>query len=474
MSVDMAASRFEVGGSVLARLIPPALVRQVLDEAQVVSRTRRTSAVLGVYLGLACALFSSESVPRVFSKLTGVIGAGGDVVPHASSLNARRASIPALVFHLLFQRLAGAGAQVAASRWRGLLVCAWDGTTLAAPDTADNRALLGSKSNQHGPGAFPRIRLLVLVACGSRTLLDAAVAPVDVGENTMAAGMAGGLRAGMLLLADRLFPGYPLWCRCTGTGADLLWRVSSSIWLPVTRVLPDGSALATWTAPRHLSARTRAAEHLPEQVTVRVVQGWITVTDAGGARRTEPYRLVTTLTDHDRYPAAELLRLYARRWTVELMIKGLKCVQHSPGQTLRSKTAATVHAEAWAYLCIHQVLRLRAAQAAHAAGPDTDIAAIGFTTLVSRIRDTIVRTAGRHGAAAALARLHTATTQDLTPPDIRIRRYDRVAKKPVSKFPSKKPHHGGSVITLDYTIDPYPNHNPQPQPTTTTQTKINP
>jgi hypothetical protein len=464
MPIDGAASRFGVDLSVLARVIPVAMVCEVLAAAQVVSRARRTSAVLGVYLVLAAALFPAASVPRVFEKLTGVFGRGGVAVPNASSLNARRASLPALVFQLLFGRLASAGAGGSAARWRGLLVCAWDGTTLAAPDSAGNRVTLGCKSNQNGPGAFPRIRLLLLVACGTRTLLDAAVAPVGVGENTMAEQMTGALRAGMLLLADRLFPGYRLWCACAGTGSDLLWRVSSSIRLSVDQALPDGSALAVWTAPSSLSGRTRRAEGLADQTVVRIVQGWITVIDDAGVRRSENYRLITTLLDPGLHPADELIRLYARRWQVEIMIKGLKCVQHVSGTTLRSKTAAGVHAEAWAYLCVHQVLRLTAARAA---GSGTDIAQISFTTLVNRFRDTVIRTGGRPGAAAELARLHIVTAEDLTPLSIRIRHYHRVKKNPVSKFPSKKPHHGGTVITLDYTIDPYPDHNPEPQLTTT-------
>lgn len=35
------------------------------------------------------------------------------------------------------------------------------------------------------------------------------------------------LGKGMLVLADRNFPGYDLWSQAAATGADLLWRVGS-------------------------------------------------------------------------------------------------------------------------------------------------------------------------------------------------------------------------------------------------------
>jgi hypothetical protein len=454
----------DAGGdvSVLSRLVPVGVVRAVLAEAGVVSRSRRTSAVFGVYLVLACTLFPQVSVSGVFEKLTGVFGGGGRV-PSASALNRRRASLGPVVFAGLFDRLRSAGAQVPGARWRGMLVCAVDGTVMEAPDTDSNRAL-GRMGNQSGPGPFPLVRLLVLVACGSRALIGAAVDGVRCGESVLAERLIPLLEPGMLLLADRGFPGFALWCRCAATDCQLLWRVSRSIRLGVDEVLPDGSALAWWNPPGDMSARKRLAAGLPERARVRVVTGWIGVIGPDGVRRSQPYRIVTTLLDHRRYPADELVRLYGRRWQVELMIKGLKCVQLGGGRPLRSRTLQGVLAESWAALCLHQVLRLQAATAA--ADTDSDIRQIRFTALVTRLRDTVVRTGGRsrRDITARLRELCLATAQDIDTLDLRIRRYDRVVKTWASKFPSKRPRHGGSWITLEYTIDTAPAPAPAPAP----------
>jgi hypothetical protein len=353
------------------------------------------------------------------------------------------------VFRLLFARLVAA--VPAGERYAGLLVCAWDGATVSVPDTADN-AVLGRKSNAQAAGPFPLARLLVLVSCGSRALIGAVVDGVRTAESKLAGQLVGLLDDEMLLLADRAFGGFELWCRAAGTEAQLLWRVTRSIPVRIVQVLPDGSGIGWWYAPADMSRKRRRALGIPDRVQVRIVTGWITVIDANGVRRRESYRLLTTMLDDQAHPAVELLRLYGRRWQVELTIKGLKCVQQV--DMLRSKTLAGVFQEIWAALCVQQLLRLEAARAA--ADTETQVAQIRFTALVDRIRDAVIRTAGRRGAIAELARARQAIRQDTTNLEVRIRCYDRVVKRRTSKFATKHDRHGGAVIHLEYAVDTLP------------------
>jgi len=45
-----------------------------------------------------------------------------------------------------------------------------------------------------------------------------------------------------------------------------------------------------------------------------MVEAQIQIHCAGGPSRTGRYRLLTTLTDHHRYPARDLVELYHQRW----------------------------------------------------------------------------------------------------------------------------------------------------------------
>ena len=89
--------------------------------------------------------------------------------------------------------------------WRGLLVCAIDGTIVTVPDSPANLTRFTKQAGNHGGTGYPQVRLLALVACGTRTLIDAVFGPTTSGETTYAPGLLRSLRPGMIMLADRNF-----------------------------------------------------------------------------------------------------------------------------------------------------------------------------------------------------------------------------------------------------------------------------
>jgi hypothetical protein len=67
--------------------------------------------------------------------------------------------------------------------WRGLLVCAVDGTLMALPDSEANLTVFTKHRCNNGGAGYPTLRLLVLVCCGTRTLLNAVFGPANDGED---------------------------------------------------------------------------------------------------------------------------------------------------------------------------------------------------------------------------------------------------------------------------------------------------
>jgi hypothetical protein len=249
----------------------------------------------------------------------------------ATALTGLRRRLGPRPLELLFQRVAGALSPGAApwSHACGLLLVAWDGTTLKLPASQENKAW--ARGTGRG-GHYPRARLVALAACGTRCLIAAAAGPHADGEQTLAAGLAGHLRAGMLLLADRGFYSWGLWHAASAAGAHLLWRAKCSLHLPVIRPLPDGSWISRIDDPyqkqlrrnRKFKDRARGRDRPPEAgplpgaATVRVIEFTVTAAGDDGTTRTERYRMITTLLDHRAAPAAELAAAYARRWAVEI------------------------------------------------------------------------------------------------------------------------------------------------------------
>ena len=97
---------------------------------------------------------------------------------------------------------------------------------------------------------------------------------------------------------------------------------------------------------------------LPEEIQARIVR----FTAACRGFRTQRLTLVTTLLDPDRYPAAELIALYLRRWRIELCLRDVKTTLGL--ERLRCQSPAMVRKELLAGLIAHNLIRCVLAEAA--------------------------------------------------------------------------------------------------------------
>ena len=268
--------RISVG--LLARAFPRATVEAVIEASGTrEQRVRRLPAWLVVYYVLALALFMDMGGGRVMRKLAGTLAWAARgitvAVPSEEALSRARGRLGPVPLRLLFEQVAGplATAGTPGGFWRDLRVLSLDGTTLDVQDTQANWARFGgpgtaTPSGQRLAGAFPQMRVVALAECGTRALLAARLGSYATSEKSLTVELLGLLGKGMLLLADRNFPGYDLWSQAAATGADLLWRVGSAFPLAVRTVLADGTYLSELAPPKQL----RRAGAKP--ITVRVVE----------------------------------------------------------------------------------------------------------------------------------------------------------------------------------------------------------
>ena len=107
-------------------------------------------------------------------------------------------------------------------------MCAIDGTMLFAADSAANLARYSKqRGGRTGGASFPMLRLVTIMACGTRSVMDAVFGPISCGESTYAKTLLARLPAGVLLLADRNFAAGHLFKLVTGRDADLLVRAKT-------------------------------------------------------------------------------------------------------------------------------------------------------------------------------------------------------------------------------------------------------
>jgi hypothetical protein len=423
-TIRVAAGAFAPGHlGELTRIVPFEMVDDVLESTgRVQARVRVLPARVVVYLLLAAALFADLGYTQVWDKLCVGLGPGGVARPCASALRQARARLGAGPLRALFALVSGPVPTVArgACTYQGLLTCAIDGTILYAPDSAANRARLPKHRSARGETGYPQVRLLALVACGTRSVIDAVFGTDKVGETSYAEGLLGHLRAGMLLLADRNFASRKLIEKVAEGRGDLLIRIKAGRKLPSIGRLADGTHLARIGA-----------------VTVRVIEAEICVCTRTG-RAVGHYRLVTTLTDPREYSALSLVRLYHERWEVETCYAELKDTMLG-GRVLRARTPEGIEQEIYALLTVYQLLRTAMTDATDTV-PGTDPDRASFTVALQAARDQLILahaviTEEVIDLVGAIGRRVLERLQ----PARRQRTKQRIVKRAISKYNARGP-----------------------------------
>ena len=307
-----------------------------------------------VYYAIALGLMCSVGARQVLRHLLDHVREDGPVygpLATEAAITKARQRLGVGPLKKLFARFVGpmAGKWLKSAWYRSWRVISLDGTTLRVLDSDANAQRFGRPSAKRGTTAYPQVRLVGLLENGTRILFSVASGPYATAENTLARQVLGGLSPGMLCLADRGFFGYELWDQAVATGADLLWRVKSTLNLGELEKLSDGSYLGR--------LRGRGRPSTP----VRVIK--FTLTFKGG--KCEHYRLITNILDPRRAPATELAHLYAKRWTVETMFDEMKVRIGGPKLLLRSATPDLVEQDVYGLLLAHFGVRHEMLGAAH-------------------------------------------------------------------------------------------------------------
>jgi hypothetical protein len=366
---------------VIARAVPPERVRQVLAETGKASeRERDLPAPVMVYYAIALALYMGSSTREVLrcllEGLRWLWGAEAVKVAGKSGISQARSRLGEAPLRRLYEALVHPIATRATKGawYRDWRLVSLDGSCLDVADTAVNRAAFGVPGASRGESAFPQLRFVALVENGTHVLFGARLGRTAEGETTLAQAVLSALRPGMLCLADRQFFGHALWLAAAGTGTDLLWRVKHNLRLPREAVLADGSYLTT------VYPSDKDRRHRTGGVQVRVVE--YRLEDVAGA---EPlYRLVTSILDPARAPAAELAALYHERWEIEGALAELKTQLRGAQVVLRSKTPALVRQEVWGLLLAHYAVRGLMHEAALKADEDPDCLSFSHAVRVVR------------------------------------------------------------------------------------------
>ena len=233
-----------------------------------------------------------------------------------------------------------------ADTWRGLSVFAIDGSKYRLPASEALRAAFDPDSglDHPGKGHYPEGLVSTAYDVFRRLPIARTVQPLaKANERAEALALLPHIPAGGVLLFDRGYPSYDL--------IEALRRHYSGFWVircPATSTFPAVAAFAQ-------SGQSEAilTLHPPQAApfTVRAVR----LESPGG----ECSVLLTNLFDTDRFPAADVIALYFRRWAVETHYGDEKTSLDI--ETFHSETENGIRQELFAVLIVAVIARLLSA-----------------------------------------------------------------------------------------------------------------
>ncbi|MFJ7787048.1 IS4 family transposase [Streptomyces albidoflavus] len=287
------------------------------DAGRSEKRRRLLSARFTVYFVLAMCLFPQVDYLEVLRLVkTGDPGLRPWAGVNKSSLTRTRQRLGWTVMRELIWAVARPLGRED-DLFHGLRVLALDGMLLSVPDSAANNDAFGKSGSQRSPMGYPQARVVAVAECSSHAVLDAAIGGFKESERIVSDSLDAHVGRGTLLLADRGLWGLARWHRLRDQGTHLLWRIERPKARRVQDMLPDGSYLAWIEANKHSKA---AGKVKAPPAAVRVIEYRID-------GQPDIVRLITSLTDHEKYPAVELAALYARRWEIELVFDEIETHQ---------------------------------------------------------------------------------------------------------------------------------------------------
>ncbi|KST64181.1 hypothetical protein BC008_16200 [Mastigocoleus testarum BC008] len=244
-----------------------------------------------------------------------------------------------------------------------LITVIFDGTTCTMPDSKSNCEKFGKSKSGRGESAYPRLRMLTLLAASSRLILDVAYGSSQgkgSGERSLLKEILTTINQKKLLflLDAGLYSFLTIWTIKIKQG-NFIIKVGKNLKLSAISNgrLADGSYLAEIKGkiPDIKNSTVQRKKWKKETLIVRVIEYQIP-----GFR---PCRLITSILD-PKISALELIMHYHRRWDVEISFDEIKTHQCATlkGQMptiFRSKKSELVEQELYGMLIAYNLVSNR-------------------------------------------------------------------------------------------------------------------
>lgn len=353
--------------SSIRKILPDEAIQKACQDAGYSFRNRLITPVTTVLHMLLSAIWPEESFNASWQVLWSVFKSrypqSSQADPSRGTVANARSRLPQLVWDKLFtwvsqqaQRLSSTWAY-----WNGHRVVLLDGTCVSMQESPELMAEFGTQRGYHGVARYPVARLACVSLANTMTVISYALGGYRQDETVLAQDILEYLQKGDLLIADRHFAAAHYYIQYQRLGLEFLTRVHQRLKLSRIKRIVSYSSNDFIGRMKVGDSYRRKDATLPQWIKVRFIRAKLLVRG-----KLQTVWLVTSLLDSERYPAKEIVKLYARRWRIETLFRELKISLSA--DVLRSMTPNGIRKEIAARLTAINIVRSIMLEAAEQSG----------------------------------------------------------------------------------------------------------
>jgi IS4 transposase len=414
--------------SSLADVLSPELISTCLENTGTVTlRRRRLPMETMIWCLVGMALYRHIPMGQLVNQLDILLPGKRPFVAPSAVVQARQRLGEEAVKQVFEQTQQLWHDALPQSHWCGLRLLGVDGVVWRTPDSPENQTAFARTANAHAESSYPQVRMVCQMELTSHLLTAAAFDSVAVSETRLTEELIAQTPDHTLTLFDKGFYALGLlhqW-HATGTQRHWLLPLKKGAQYRVTHANKSGDEVIELTPSPQARKKWPA---LPATLTARLVTKTI---------KGKPVKILTSLLDAQRFPAAEIVDLYAHRWEIELGYREMKQYMLQNRLTLRSKTPALIRQELWAVLLAYNVLRFQMAHMAYSL-KNVEPNELSFTQAANFIiKELTLMPAVSPGRIPEVMRYMQEMAPAFVLPHRRDRQYPRRVKRRPQRYPIK-------------------------------------
>ncbi len=413
-----------------SEFIPSEFIQQALTLTDTVTlRKRKLPLESMIWLVVGMSVFCNRPMTEIVN-LMDITDRNGTPFTAKSSVIQRRKTLGEDAVRELFDITQRHwNLQANHPQWHGLNLFAVDGVVWRTADTPENSAVFSRHAGPNGESSYPQVRMVCLMELSSHLINASAFDSENISEMRLAAQLTEKTPDNSITLFDRGFYSLGLLHHWQTTGEERHGPLplKKNTQYEVVRRLGRGDELVTLkTSPQ---ARKQWSE-LPGEITARLL-----TRNVDGKER----RVLTSLTDQNRYPGNSISELYAHRWEIELGYREAKQSLLDSRWTLRSKLPELVRQELWGVLLTYNLVRYQMVKMAFELKGDYLPYQLSFSGSISEITRLLI-TLPWTSPGKMPGELRTLYEQAkwLVLPGRRERSYPRAVRAKSPKYPERK------------------------------------